>query len=181
MSIVLIVAEQKPDGAFRKATLNAISAGKQLAEKAGAELHLLALAKDAAELAEELDKYHSELGKLLQPAIMFDVEQAFKAALAAQHARVGNARQNLKRMAGSGQFAPKEMQELSDELTEMAGSEQDHVSMPAGQIADVARLLARSDLFVKLAKRQAAIALMLCGSSRATLSRWARTADSFAR
>src|SRR5215211_4611000 len=61
MSIVLILAEQKPDGAFRKATLNAISAGKQLAQKAGAELHLLALAKDAAKLADELKEYGAKV------------------------------------------------------------------------------------------------------------------------
>src|SRR2546423_8302124 len=54
MSIVLIVAEQQPDGSLRKATLNALSAGKQLAGKANAELHALVLAKDASKLAEEL-------------------------------------------------------------------------------------------------------------------------------
>jgi electron transfer flavoprotein alpha subunit len=54
MSIVLIVAEQQPDGNLRKASLNAITAGKQLAEKAGAELHLVLLSKDPSKLAEEL-------------------------------------------------------------------------------------------------------------------------------
>jgi len=54
MPIVLIVAEQQPDGHLRKATLNAVTAGKQLAEKAGAELHLVLLSKDASKVAEEL-------------------------------------------------------------------------------------------------------------------------------
>ncbi|MDC0709913.1 electron transfer flavoprotein subunit alpha/FixB family protein [Stigmatella sp. ncwal1] len=54
MPIVLIVAEQQPDGNLRKATLNAISAGSQLAQKAGAELHLVLLSKDPSKLAEEL-------------------------------------------------------------------------------------------------------------------------------
>ncbi|ATB28166.1 electron transfer flavoprotein subunit alpha/FixB family protein [Melittangium boletus] len=54
MSIVLIVAEQQPDGHLRKATLNAVSAGKQLADKAGAELHLVLLSKDPSKVAEEL-------------------------------------------------------------------------------------------------------------------------------
>ncbi|HVG62919.1 MAG TPA: electron transfer flavoprotein subunit alpha/FixB family protein, partial [Hyalangium sp.] len=36
MPIVLIVAEQQPDGNLRKATLNAVTAGRTLAEKAGA-------------------------------------------------------------------------------------------------------------------------------------------------
>ncbi|ADO74343.1 electron transfer flavoprotein subunit alpha/FixB family protein [Stigmatella aurantiaca] len=54
MPIVLIVAEQQPDGNLRKATLNAVSAGSQLAQKAGAELHLVLLSKDPSKLAEEL-------------------------------------------------------------------------------------------------------------------------------
>jgi len=54
MPTVLIVAEQQPDGGLRKATLNAISAGKSLADKAGAELHLVLLSKDPSKVAEEL-------------------------------------------------------------------------------------------------------------------------------
>ena len=57
MPTVLIVAEQQPDGKLRKATLNALAAGKQLAEKAGAQLHAVVLSKDAAALAEELKAY----------------------------------------------------------------------------------------------------------------------------
>ncbi|GHG65322.1 electron transfer flavoprotein subunit alpha/FixB family protein [Comamonas sp. JC664] len=54
MPIVLIVAEQQPDGNLRKATLNAITAGQQLAEKAGGELHIALLGKDPAKVADEL-------------------------------------------------------------------------------------------------------------------------------
>ncbi|AKQ64065.1 Electron transfer flavoprotein, alpha subunit [Myxococcus hansupus] len=54
MPIVLIVAEQQPDGNLRKATLNAISAGKQLAEKAGGELHIALVGKDPAKAGDEL-------------------------------------------------------------------------------------------------------------------------------
>ncbi|CAM4016508.1 electron transfer flavoprotein subunit alpha/FixB family protein [Corallococcus sp. ZKHCc1 1396] len=54
MSIVLIVAEQQPDGNLRKASLNAIAAGKQLAEKSGGELHLVLLSKDPSKVAGEL-------------------------------------------------------------------------------------------------------------------------------
>jgi len=57
MPIVLIVAEQQPDGRLRKATFNAIAAGKQLAEKTGAQLQAVVLAQDAAPLADELKSY----------------------------------------------------------------------------------------------------------------------------
>src|SRR5690606_5209266 len=57
MSIVLIVAEQQPDGALRKASLNALTAGSQLASAAGAELHAAILGKDVSGLAQELAGY----------------------------------------------------------------------------------------------------------------------------
>jgi electron transfer flavoprotein alpha subunit len=57
MSIVLIAAEQQPDGKLRKATFNALGAGKQLADKTAGQLHAVILAKDAAPLAEELKNY----------------------------------------------------------------------------------------------------------------------------
>ena len=57
MSIVLIVAEQQPDGQLRKATLNALHAGAQLAQKVAGELHVVALGKDVAALAQELSGY----------------------------------------------------------------------------------------------------------------------------
>ena len=61
MPIVLIVAEQQPDGHLRKATLNAIGAGKQLAEKAGAELHLVLLSKDPSKVSDELKGYGAKV------------------------------------------------------------------------------------------------------------------------
>ncbi len=57
MPTVLIVAEQQPDGHLRKATLNALSAGKALAQKVGAELHVAVLGKDVAKVADELKTY----------------------------------------------------------------------------------------------------------------------------
>jgi electron transfer flavoprotein alpha subunit len=57
MSVILMVAEQQADGQLRKATLHALTAGQQLAQKAGAELHVVLLAKDAGPLAKELSEY----------------------------------------------------------------------------------------------------------------------------
>ncbi len=61
MPIVLIVAEQQPDGKLRKASLNSITAGKQLAEKAGAELHVVVLGKDVTAVAGELAAYGAKV------------------------------------------------------------------------------------------------------------------------
>jgi len=57
MSNVLIVVEAQPDGSLRKATLNALTAGQQLASKTGGELHAVVLAKDAAALANTVKEY----------------------------------------------------------------------------------------------------------------------------
>jgi electron transfer flavoprotein alpha subunit len=57
MPNVLIIAEQQPDGALRKATLNALGAGKQLAQKVGGELHCVVVGKDVSTLAETLRTY----------------------------------------------------------------------------------------------------------------------------
>lgn len=57
MPAVLILVEQQPDGKLRKASLNALGAGVDLAHKASADLHALVIAKDAAPLAAEIKAY----------------------------------------------------------------------------------------------------------------------------
>ncbi len=57
MPNVLIVVESQSDGSLRKATLNAITAGKKLAEAAGGDLHAVALGKDATALANAVKEY----------------------------------------------------------------------------------------------------------------------------
>jgi len=57
MSTILIVAELQPSGQLRKATLNAVTAGRQLAEKTGSELHLAVLGGNPAPVADELKGY----------------------------------------------------------------------------------------------------------------------------
>jgi electron transfer flavoprotein alpha subunit len=57
MSNVLIVVEAQPDGSLRKATLNALTAGAQIAAKTGGELHAVVLAKDAQPLANVVKEY----------------------------------------------------------------------------------------------------------------------------
>jgi electron transfer flavoprotein alpha subunit len=57
MSNVLIVVEAQPDGSLRKATLNALTAGQQIASKTGGELHAVVLAKDAGPLANVVKEY----------------------------------------------------------------------------------------------------------------------------
>ncbi len=74
MGNVLIVVEANSDGSLRKATLNAITAGQQLAKASGGEVHAIALAKDATALANAVKEYgvkivHAASGAQLDHAI----------------------------------------------------------------------------------------------------------------
>jgi electron transfer flavoprotein alpha subunit len=90
MSVVLIVAEQQPDGKLRKATLHAITAGKELAQKVGGELHLAVLAKDAAPLAEELKQYGAKVVHAASaPVFEHYIAEAFTPALVQLVQKVG--------------------------------------------------------------------------------------------
>lgn len=57
MGHVLIVIEANTDGSLRKASLNALTAGQQLAKASGGEVHAIALAKDATALANAAKEY----------------------------------------------------------------------------------------------------------------------------
>jgi electron transfer flavoprotein alpha subunit len=57
MGNVLIVVEGNTDGSLRKATLNALTAGAQLAKASGGDLHAVVLAKDATALANAVKDY----------------------------------------------------------------------------------------------------------------------------
>jgi hypothetical protein len=129
--------------------------------ESGSEAEKEAAAKAAAALAKDLAKYESELGKLLQQATLFDVEQSFRETLVEQHTRLGDTRKKLEAALGSGQLDPKKLAEASEELSQLARREEEEVNEPAKQIAAIALLLARADSFVKLAQQQATLAQML--------------------
>ncbi len=83
MPTVLMIAEAQPDGSLRKASLNAIAAGKQLAEKSGAELHVAIFAKDAAKLGDELKEYGAKAVHVASaPTFEHCVAEAFAPAIA---------------------------------------------------------------------------------------------------
>jgi hypothetical protein len=113
-----------------------------------------AASKELDALARDLEKYEQEIGKLLGQSLFFDVEQAFRETLVAQHTRI----QALRKSLTEGQGAA--LSEVSRELAEMAGVQEADVANPARQIAGVAQLLARANTFVKLAQQQALLARM---------------------
>src|SRR5215469_8033466 len=90
MSTVLIVAESQPDGKLRKATLHAISAGKDLAKKTGAALHLAVLAENPSALAEQLKPYGAAvIHTVASPAFAHYVAESFAPAVAALASSIG--------------------------------------------------------------------------------------------
>lgn len=123
-------------------------------EKAG-------LVKESAALAAEIDKLRSELGKLQEQAIMFDVEQAFRKALVQQDAALSQLSKNLKQQAASGSPGASDLRSIARALTKMSEQEQEDISVPAQHVAAVSRLIAKADVFTKLAKEEDVIARML--------------------
>lgn len=91
MGNVLIVVEANTDGSLRKATLNAITAGQQLAKASGGEVHAIALAKDATALANAVKEYgvkvvHAASAPFLEHAIAENWAPAIAAAAKAMNA-----------------------------------------------------------------------------------------------
>jgi hypothetical protein len=116
---------------------------------------------EAEALAKEMAEYQQQLGRLMQSPSMFDVEQSFRTAMVVQQARIGEAASTLKQALGGGSLDPEQLKAFSDQLNELARTEDEAVEQPAREIASVARVVARADTFVKLAQQQAALAQML--------------------
>jgi hypothetical protein len=116
---------------------------------------------EADALAQQLEQYNQELARLLQSPTMFDVEESFHSALAAQQAQIGEVTSKLKGASGNGVPDAKQLKEISETLSRLAQSQDENVEQPAQQIVSVVRVLARADTFVKLAQEQAVLAGML--------------------
>jgi electron transfer flavoprotein alpha subunit len=80
MANVLIVAEQQ-SGAVKKATLNALGAGRALAGRTGGKLHVLALGPGAAAAAEQLKAYADVL-TADAPALQHALAEAYAPVVA---------------------------------------------------------------------------------------------------
>jgi electron transfer flavoprotein alpha subunit len=90
MSTILIVAEAQPDGHLRKASLNAIAAGRDLARKVGGPLHLAVLAQDPAPLAEQLKPYGAAvIHTVASPAFAHYLAESFAPAVSALASSIG--------------------------------------------------------------------------------------------
>jgi electron transfer flavoprotein alpha subunit len=78
---VLIVAEQV-NGALRKATLHAVSAGRELARRTGGKLHLALLGKGVGPVAEELAAYGADVHAADAPVLEHALAEAYAPVVA---------------------------------------------------------------------------------------------------
>jgi electron transfer flavoprotein alpha subunit len=95
MSNVLIVAEQS-GGAIRKATLHAISAGRELARRTGGKLQLAVLGKGIGAVADELAAYGADVHAADAPVLEHPLAESYgppiaEIARAAQATYIGAA------------------------------------------------------------------------------------------
>ncbi len=78
---VLIVAEQV-NGALRKATLHAVSAGREIARRTGGKLHLALLGKGVGKVAEELAAYGADVHVADAPVLEHALAEAYAPVVA---------------------------------------------------------------------------------------------------
>ena len=76
MANVLVIAEQS-GGHLRRATSNAISAGRALCQRTGGQLHLALPGKGVAPLAKELEAYGAAVHLADAPALEHYLAEAF--------------------------------------------------------------------------------------------------------
>ena len=81
MANVLVIAEQS-GGHLRKATLNAVSAGRALAQRTGGQLHLALLGKGVGALAKELEAYGAAVHLADAPALEHYLAESFAPVVA---------------------------------------------------------------------------------------------------
>src|SRR5512133_211958 len=81
MSNVLIVAEQL-SGNLKKASLHALSAGKELAKRSGGKVHVAVLGKGIGGVAQELAAYGVEVHAADAPAREPHLAEAYAPVLA---------------------------------------------------------------------------------------------------
>jgi electron transfer flavoprotein alpha subunit len=86
---VLIVAEQSA-GALRKATLNALTAGREIARRTGGKLHAAILGKGVGNIAEELARYGAEVHAADADVLLHPMAEAH-APVVAEIAKAANA------------------------------------------------------------------------------------------
>lgn len=118
-------------------------------------------AKDAAKLAAELEKYRAELGKVSDQAIFFDVEKSFQRELALQDIGVASAADKLKKATEGGRASAGTIRDAARELSRLSEQEEMNITDPAREIASVAQLVARADVFTRLAREEANVARLL--------------------
>jgi electron transfer flavoprotein alpha subunit len=81
MSNVLVVAEQA-GGHVKKATLHAISAGREIAKRTGGQLHLAVLGQGVAPVAEELKAFGAQVHAADAPVLAHYLAESFAPVVA---------------------------------------------------------------------------------------------------
>lgn len=121
-----------------------------------------AIAQESEALAKELEQYQKALGELLSKTISFDVEESFRKTLVEQHSRLSQALQDFKSGGGRDNSPTQDqLDALEKELEALAKTSEEDIEQPARQIASVANLLSRADLFARLSQEQDRVAKML--------------------
>jgi hypothetical protein len=123
------------------------------------------LEQDVAGLDKALGEYMKALDQATGAEPLLDVEEAFQRTLNAQRAQIEatqrQTRQMLQTLSEGATLDPNLLEALVKALGDLSEETTEFVGEPAYLIASVANLLARADIFTRLAQRQMELARQL--------------------
>lgn len=120
----------------------------------GTDAQKQALREEARALASDIAEYRVAVIETLKLPAFFDVESSFREALSAQPRALARLGRELSEKAGAAVLVLDDLRDLANELAGMCQAEEGEIAEPIRHIAAVARLLARADVFARLAQRQ---------------------------
>jgi hypothetical protein len=115
----------------------------------------------AQRLADELEALKQGLADLLEMPELFAIESSFRDAIRREHALLDTLARQARQAAANQPTSAPALAAIARALEDIARDNTDSIGTPARHLASVAALLARADIFVKLARDQSLAARLL--------------------
>jgi uncharacterized protein YjiS (DUF1127 family) len=133
---------------------------RRLAERARA-LMKKPDATDATALADEIGKLRDQAKQALAMPVYLDVEEFLRNSIREQDRPLENVQQDFARMGRTGQLTPGDLAYDADKLAALAAKEHVEVGEPFVQLLSIARVLAKADVFARIAQQQTELVRLL--------------------
>jgi hypothetical protein len=113
-----------------------------------------ALQKEAEALARDMAEYRKAVAAALKQPELFDIEKLFRQNLREQDKTLAGLHEQLQKAAGQGTPTADALGQIAQGMAGLFRKQQQEVREPLDQLVAVARLIARAQVFVRLAQEQ---------------------------